>query len=140
VAQTIEDQSGNLLVPAGSLAELAVLDASSGGAVGTRTIELAIRSVTVSGKKHAIQTSGREEQGPGGLGTNRRTTEMVGGGAVLGALIGAIAGGGKGAAIGAAAGAAGGAATQVLTRGDKVRIPAETVMTFRLGQPWRLIG
>jgi hypothetical protein len=36
-------------------------------------------------------------------------------------------------------GAAGGAATQVLTRGDRVHIPAETVMTFRLDQPWRLV-
>jgi hypothetical protein len=140
VAQTIEDQSGNVLVPAGSPAELSVVDASSGGAVGTRTIELAIRSVTLNGRKYTIQTAGREEQGPGGLGTNRRTAEMVGGGAALGALIGAIAGGGKGAAVGAAVGAAGGAATQVLTRGDEVRIPAETVMTFRLSQPWRLTG
>jgi hypothetical protein len=140
VAQTIEDQSGNVLVPAGSPAELTVVNASSGGAVGTRTIELAIRSVTVNGKRYAIETAGRQEQGPGGLGTNRRTAEMVGGGAALGALIGAMAGGGKGAAIGAAAGAAGGAATQVLTRGDQVRIPAETVMTFRLAQPWRLVA
>ena len=140
VAQTIEDQSGNVLVPAGSPAELTVVDASSGGAVGTRTIELAIRSVTVNGKRYAIETAGRQEQGPGGLGTNRRTAEMVGGGAALGALIGAMAGGGKGAAIGAAVGAAGGAATQELTRGDQVRIPAETVMTFRLAQPWRLVA
>lgn len=139
VAQTIEDQSGKILVQRGSPAELTVVDTSGGGAVGTRTVELAIRSVTVNGTKQSIQTAGREEQGPGGLGTNRRTAEMVGGGAAIGALIGAIAGGGQGAAVGAAVGAAGGAATQVLTRGDKVRIPAETVMTFRLDQPWRLV-
>jgi outer membrane lipoprotein SlyB len=64
---------------------------------------------------------------------------MVGGGAAIGALIGAVAGGGKGAAVGAAVGAAGGAAAQVLTRGDTVRVPAETVMTFRLDQPWHLV-
>jgi hypothetical protein len=139
VAQTIQDQSGSVLVPAGSPAELTAVAASSGGTVGTRSIELAIRSVTVNGNRQAIQTISREEQGPGGLGTNRRTAEMVGGGAALGALIGAIAGGGKGAAIGAGVGAAGGAATQVLTRGDRVHIPAETVMTFRLDQPWRLV-
>ena len=63
---------------------------------------------------------------------------MVGGGAALGTLIGAVAGGGKGAAIGAAVGAAGGAATQVLTRGKEVQIPAETVLTFRLDQPWAI--
>ena len=74
----------------------------------------------------------RREEGADGLGTNRRTAEMVGGGAALGAVVGAIFGGGSGAATGAAIGAAGGAATQVLTRGDTVRIPAETVMGFRL--------
>jgi hypothetical protein len=140
IAQTVEDQSGRVLVPAGSPAELTVVDASSGGAVGTRTISLAIRSVTVGGKKHSIQTATRTEGGPAGLGANRRTGEMVGGGAAIGALIGAIAGGGKVAAVGAAVGAAGGAATQVLTRGETVRVPAETVMTFRLDQPWRLVG
>jgi hypothetical protein len=75
-----------------------------------------------------------------GLGKNRRTAEMVGGGALLGTVIGAIAGGGSGAAVGAAVGAAGGAAAQVLTRGEEVRIPAESVLTFRLEQPIQLQG
>ena len=138
VAQTIEDSNGRVLVPAGSPAELTVVETSSGGAVGSRQVELAIQSVTVNGRRHVIQSESRTEQGPAGLGTNRRTGEMVGGGAAIGALIGAIAGGGKGAAVGAAVGAAGGAATQVLTRGDTVRIPAETVMSFRTRDPWRL--
>jgi hypothetical protein len=140
VAQTIQDRSGKVLVPAGSPAELTIVDASTGGAVGTRTISLAIRSVTVNGNKQSIQTANNTEAGPAGVGTNRRTAEMVGGGAAIGALIGAVAGGGKGAAVGAAVGAAGGAATQVLTRGDTVRVPAETVMTFRLDQPWQIGG
>src|SRR5262249_40059549 len=54
-----------------------------------------------------------------------------------GAIIGAIAGGGKGAAIGAGAGAAAGAGVQVLTRGDRVNVPAESLLTFRLAQPLR---
>jgi hypothetical protein len=70
-----------------------------------------------------------------GLGKNSRTGEFVGGGALVGAIIGAIAGGGKGAAIGAAAGAGAGAGTQLLTRGSTVRIPAESLLTFRLQQP-----
>jgi len=138
IAQDIEDLAGRLLVPAGSPAELTVVQARSGGEVGSRSLELAIRSITVNGERHLIQTESRTEEGPAGLGANRRTAEMVGGGAAIGALIGAIAGGGQGAAVGAAVGAAGGAATQVLTRGDTVRIPAETVMSFRTQQPWRL--
>ena len=50
----------------------------------------------------------------------------------LGALFGAILGGGKGAAVGAGAGAAGGLITQIFTRGKEIKIPVESVMTFRL--------
>jgi outer membrane lipoprotein SlyB len=63
---------------------------------------------------------------------------MVGGGAAIGTLIGAIVGGGKGAAIGAAVGAGAGVGTEVLTKGHQVRVPAETVLSFRLDQDLRL--
>jgi outer membrane lipoprotein SlyB len=66
---------------------------------------------------------------------NKRTAEMVGGGAALGTIIGAVAGGGKGAAIGAIAGTAGGAGAQVLLKGKQVRVPAETILKFKLDQP-----
>ena len=140
VEQDIQDQSGRLLVPKGSQAQLVVVQMAEAGAVGTANMELAIRSVSISGRTYQIATAGVEQQGDAGLGANRRTAEIVGGGAVLGTLIGAAAGGGKGAAIGAITGAAGGAAVQVLTRGKEVRVPAETVLTFRLNQPWRLQG
>lgn len=135
VAQIVEDGSGDTVISEGSPAELTVVRGRSGGEVGTRTIELALRSVTVNGQRRMAESEGRVEGGPEGLGTNRRTAEMVGGGAALGAVVGAIIGGGSGAATGAAIGAAGGAATQVFTRGDTVRIPAETVMSFRLATP-----
>jgi hypothetical protein len=140
VAQNIVDETNQVLVPAGSPAELVVAQVSTGGTVGTPTMQLAIRSVTVNGRKYDISTFGLEERGEEGLGTNRRTAETVGGGALLGTLIGAIAGGGKGAAIGAATGAAAGAAAQVITRGDEIKVPAETVLTFRLDQQLRLEG
>lgn len=79
-----------------------------------------------------------KEEGEAGLGKNRRTAETVGGGAALGAIIGAIAGGGKGAVIGVLAGGAGGAGVAVLTKGKEVRVPAETVLTFRLDRAVRL--
>jgi len=59
----------------------------------------------------------------------------VGGGAALGAIIGAIAGGGTGAAVGAASGAAVGTGVQIMTKGQVIRIPAETVLEFRLQAP-----
>jgi len=65
------------------------------------------------------------------IGNNKRTGEYVGGGALLGTIVGAIAGGGKGAAIGAVAGAG----AQVVTHGRSVRVPAESLLTFRIEQP-----
>jgi hypothetical protein len=92
----------------------------------------------VNGKKRELVTNTSEQRGKEGIGANRRTAEHVGAGAVLGTVIGAIAGGGQGAAIGAAVGAAGGATAQVLTRGKEVRVPAETILSFRLDQPLQL--
>jgi hypothetical protein len=56
------------------------------------------------------------------------------GGAAIGSIIGAIAGGGKGAAIGAGTGAGVGAASEIITRGDQVKIPSETLLDFTLRQ------
>jgi len=69
-----------------------------------------------------------------GKGRGKQSAERIGGGAVLGAIIGGIAGGGRGAAIGAGAGAGAGTAVQLVTHGDKIRIPSETVLEFRLQQ------
>jgi hypothetical protein len=71
------------------------------------------------------------------MGSSRgtRTAATVGGTAALGAIIGAIAGGGTGAAVGAASGAAVGTGVQVLTRGEVLKIPAETVLEFKLQSP-----
>jgi hypothetical protein len=141
VARSIVDASGNTIVPLGSPAQLMVVQSSGGGTVGTPNLELALNSITVGGRKYDVVTEAQEvRSGNEGLGANRRTAEMVGGGALLGTVIGAIAGGGTGAAIGAAAGAAGGAAVQVITRGDRIRVPAETLLTFRLDHPIRLRG
>jgi hypothetical protein len=79
------------------------------------------------------------QSGKQGFGANKRTAEYTGGGATIGAIIGAIAGGGKGAAIGAGAGAGGGALTQVLTKGGAIKVPAETVLTFELDKPVKIV-
>jgi hypothetical protein len=56
----------------------------------------------------------------------------------LGTIIGAIAGGGKGAAIGLGAGAAAGTAAEIVTKGQRVRIPSESRLTFILENAVRL--
>jgi outer membrane lipoprotein SlyB len=80
-----------------------------------------------------------QQRGKAGVGANRRTAEYTGGGAAIGAIIGAIAGGGKGAAIGAGAGAGAGALTQVLTKGSAIRVPAETILMFKLDRALRVV-
>jgi len=85
-----------------------------------------------------LQTNTQTASGDRGIGKNKRTAEMVGGGAVLGTVIGAVAGGAKGAVLGAVLGGAAGGGAQVLTRGKEVKVPAESVLTFRLDQPVQL--
>jgi hypothetical protein len=99
---------------------------------------LDIASLTVGGNRYFVSTGDLERKGTDGLGANKRTAVLVGGGAAVGAIIGAIVGGGKGAAIGAGVGAGGGAVGQVLTGGKEVRVPAETVLNFQLDQDLRL--
>ena len=140
IDKKVTNSSGTVLIPKGSPAELVIRKASSGGTVGTSELVLDLRSITVNGRKYMIRTpeSVRKSEREG-IGKNRRTAEMVGGGAVLGTIIGAVAGGKKGAAIGAITGAAAGGAVQVLTRGKEVRVPAETVLTFRMNDPLKLV-
>ena len=134
VAENVTDASGNIVVPKGSDAELVLRSVSSGGAIKGSELALDLQSVKVRGRRYTVNTK-EIEKSASGLGANKRTATMVGGGAVLGTLIGAIAGGGKGAAIGAAAGAATGAGAQILTRGKSVEVPPETTLRFKLDQP-----
>jgi len=73
-----------------------------------------------------------------GKGRGGNTAKKTVGGAALGAIIGALAGGGRGAAIGAGAGAATGATINIVTKGEKVKVPSETLLEFRLDAPLSL--
>jgi len=70
-----------------------------------------------------------------GKGRGGNTAKKTAGGAVLGAIIGALGGGGRGAAIGAGVGAAAGATVNIITKGEKVKVPSETILEFRLEAP-----
>jgi hypothetical protein len=128
------DRAGRIAIPRGSVAELMVRD------IGHHTLALDLDSVVVRGQRYRVTTydvirSGEQKDG---VGANRRTGKFVGGGALFGTIVGAIAGGGKGAAIGALAGGAAGAGGQIATRGKRVHIPAESLLTFQLRQPLNL--
>lgn len=133
IENNVVDQGGNIVIPKGSQAQLALV--STKGMLGKQGYGLALQSVNVNGQQMMLQSNTVNAGNKGGIGANKRTGEYVGGGALIGTVIGAMAGGGKGAAIGAVLGGAGGAGTQVLTGGNQVKVPAETVLNFKLDQP-----
>ncbi|HYP08193.1 MAG TPA: hypothetical protein VER03_18310 [Bryobacteraceae bacterium] len=139
VDRDVMDRSGRVVIPRGAEAELIARDVND-----QKEIVVDLESVTVSGRRYVVDSQEQlvTAEGSGdrkeGVGANERTGKYVGGGALIGSIIGAIAGGGKGAAIGAATGAGAGAVGQTVTRGGAVRLPSESVLTFRLDRALRI--
>jgi hypothetical protein len=118
----------DVVAPRGSDARVKlVADNESGKLTGKTQLIVQLTSVSVNGKNVPVNSSDVSEYS-GSRGA--RTAKSAGAVGVVGAVIGAIAGGGKGAAIGAASGAAAGAGAQVFMKGQRVKIPSETVLTF----------
>lgn len=99
---------------------------------GQSVLAVELTQVAFGGKRYELRTEEFRRQGAA---RGKNTAVKTGGGAAVGAIIGAIAGGGKGAAIGAAAGGATGAGVNAVTKGQKIQLPSESVMTFRLVDP-----
>ncbi|MBZ5676237.1 MAG: hypothetical protein LAP61_18495 [Acidobacteriia bacterium] len=138
VTKDVLDADGAVVIPEGSNAKIVIKSSSKGGRfVGESDLVLDLRAVSVEGQEYLIGTSDIQKSGQQGVGANKRTAIFTGSGAAIGAIIGAIAGGGKGAAIGAASGAGAGAITQVVTKGS-IKVPAETILTFKLDRPLRV--
>ena len=124
---------GEQAVPAGTdLSGHLVEVKSAGKFAGQSTVVLQIDSITAGGKTYNLQTDTYRKDGSS---RGKNTAEKVGGGALIGGIIGALAGGGKGAAIGAAAGAGVGGGVQAATKGQQIKLPAETVLNFILQAP-----
>lgn len=109
----------------------------AGHLAGSAELQLELIRIVIDGRDYPLVSSDYSVKGQG---RGSDTAKKVGGGAVFGAIIGAIAGGGKGAAIGAGVGSAAGAGVQVLTRGEKVKVPSETLLEFRLEQPAAVVA
>lgn len=99
---------------------------------GSSLLSIELTQVDLKGGSVPVSTSAFSQQGKG---RGKNTAMKAGGGAALGAVIGALAGGGKGAAIGAASGGALGTGVNAVTRGEQVKIPAETLINFKLQAP-----
>jgi hypothetical protein len=94
---------------------------------GSSQLTLELTGIRVNGNVVPIDSTTYDVAGKS---RGAQSAERIGGGAVAGAVIGGIIGGGRGAAIGATLGAGGGTAVQVMTHGDQVRIPSETLLEF----------
>jgi hypothetical protein len=103
----------------------------SGTFTGRSQLRLELTALVVNGQTVPIVTGDYELTGKSrGASTAKRTV----GGAAVGSIIGALAGGGKGAAIGAGVGAGAGAGSEIITKGDQVKVPSETLIEFTLQQ------
>jgi hypothetical protein len=112
-----------------------VAEQESGKLTGRAGLTMQLVSITVNGKSVPVNSSDVSEYSGSRGARTAKSAAAVG---AIGAVIGAIAGGGKGAAIGAGAGAATGAGAQTVMKGQQVRIPSETVLTFTTQKPVQL--
>lgn len=123
---------GSVVVPKGAdvygrLAE----SKKSGTFTGRSELQLELTGIVVNGQTVPVVTGEYELNGKSrGASTAKRAV----GGAVVGSIIGAIAGGGRGAAIGAGVGGGVGAGSEIITKGDQVKVPSETLLDFTLQQ------
>ena len=128
--------NGQTVIPRGADGVVKLVEDRQSGKIEGRTVlTLSLMEVVVNGRTIDF-TTGDVSQSSGSRGA--RSGKVIGGTAALGAIIGAIAGGGRGAAIGAGAGAAAGTGVELATKGQRVRIPSETRLTFTLQQPANL--
>jgi hypothetical protein len=120
----------DVVAPAGTTVHGRIAQASSAGrAAGRSQLQLELTDIIINGTGFPLLTGDYSVQGSNALGGTARRTAL---GAGLGTAIGAIAGNaGRGAAIGAV----GGGGASMLTRGEQIHIPAETILEFRLQQP-----
>jgi hypothetical protein len=109
---------------------------SAGRVTGKSELALQLTGIrTVDGTIQPIVTGDYQQAGQS---RTKQTVEHSVLGAALGAVIGGIAGGGGGAAKGAGIGAAAGTGVTVITKGQQVKIPSETLLQFQLAQPFTI--
>ena len=121
---------GKVVLPKGTSVYGRLEEAKTSGTfTGRSELRLALTEIVVNGQTVPLVSREYELSGKSrGASTAKRTV----GGAAVGTIIGALAGGGKGAAIGAGVGSAAGAGSEIITKGDQVKVPSETLLDFTL--------
>jgi hypothetical protein len=122
-----------VVVPAGAPVTVTLTNEQKAGKVkGSNALSVQVTSLSTGGRNYLVSSDVYDQAGKS---KGKQTAVRSGVGAAAGALIGGLAGGGKGAGIGAAVGGGGALGYQLFTHGSTVKIPSETVLTFRLQAP-----
>jgi hypothetical protein len=120
--------AGDVVVaPKGTTVFGRLLTADSAGRSGGQ-LEFDLTDIVINGQTYSLSTTSNQAQGgtsSGGTGTGARTGAAVG--ALSGGIGGAVRGAGTGAIVGTAAGGS--------TSGERVNIPAGTLVEFNLDHP-----
>jgi len=106
---------------------------SAGHIEGRSELKLELTSIIINNESHTILTGDYTLKGSS---RGESSAKRIGGATAGGAILGAIIGGGKGAAIGAGVGAGAATTVQATTRGEQVKVPSETLLEFKLDQPF----
>jgi outer membrane lipoprotein SlyB len=102
---------------------------ASGALTGRAELTLRLVSVKAGGRVVDINTQSVSQQSDS---RGQQSAKVAGGGAALGAVLGTAAGGGKGAVIGGVTGGAVGTGAAAVLKGERVKVPPETRLTFVL--------
>jgi len=141
IANDVKDNSGRVVIPAGSEVALKVtaIKESENKSDSTGTLTLQPTSVTIDGQSYPIAAR-IEHVGSKleGRKTGAGDIAKVGGGAAAGAILGRVIGGSaKGAVIGGVIGGAVGTQRAVETKDRDVVVPAGTSVTVVLDESFR---
>jgi hypothetical protein len=141
IANDVKDNSGHVVIPAGSEVALKVtaIKESENKSDSTGTLTLQPTSVTINGQSYPLSAK-IEHVGSKleGRKTGAGDIAKVGGGAAAGAILGRVIGGSaKGAIIGGVIGGAVGTQRAVETKDRDVVVPAGTSVTLVLDESFR---
>lgn len=124
--------SGETVIPAGARVNGVVGNAAPSGRLrGRAALSLTLGRMEWNGRSYPLETTAFPRLSAA---HKKRNWAFIGGGSGTGALIGGLASGGAGALIGSGAGAAAGTAGAAITGRHQVRLPAESLVSFRLRQ------
>lgn len=125
--------NGQLVAPKGADVLLKLVSLKQSGKItGATELTLAVDSMVIQGNRITVST---DEVTSSSENRKKKSAKVIGGSAVVGAVLGGIFGGARGALAGATAGAGAGTAVQMATKGQRVFVPSETRLSFRVTSP-----